>query len=94
MLPSMLEVPTSEWLKKPLLKKQIHDYSPLKVKYKKINKNILYSFSHFDLQINIYTAFTKKKLIKNGKWYLISKINSVELPTVMKKVIKLYIKNI
>ena len=49
--------------------------------------------THFDLKITIYSAKTKKLFIKNCKWYPLNKIDSLELPTLMKKIIKLYFDN-
>lgn len=93
MLPSMLEVPTSEWKSKPILRKNIKNYFPISIKYIMLNKELIYSFSHFDLHIKILYGKTKKKIIKNHKWYLLEKINNLELPTIMKKIIGTYINN-
>ena len=94
LLPLMLEVPTSEWLSKPLNDRDTKKYSPIKIKYSKINKSIKYSFSHFNLNINIFTALTERKLLKNLRWYSTNNINSLGLPTVMKKILKSSLPNI
>ena len=90
MLPSMLEIPTSEWLNAPLSKNEIEKYRPIKIKFKKINKNILYPFSHFFLKVNIYKAVTSKKHIKNGRWFSFEEIKSLGLPTIMKKIYRVF----
>tara|TARA_Y100000590_G_scaffold390859_1_gene467004 strand:- start:916 stop:1416 length:501 start_codon:yes stop_codon:yes gene_type:complete len=94
LLPLMLEVPTSEWLNRPLKNKDTIKYSPIKIKYRKVNKNIIYSFSHFKLNINIFTALTERKLLKNLRWYSTNNINSLGLPTVMKKILRSSLPNI
>ena len=88
MLPTMLEVPNGKWILSSINKKYIDKYKPLKTKFKKLVNNFNYSFSHFDLNIKIYYAKINKEKIKNGSWYPLRKINSIELPTIMKKVIK------
>ena len=92
LLPSMLEVPSSEWLKEPLTKKQIDYYRPIKKNYKRIKGSIIYSFSHFDLKIRIFFTHTNEKSIDNFRWYSIKNIHLLELPTIMKKILKEYIK--
>lgn len=87
MLPMMIEVPTSKWLKKPLNKDQVIAHSPIKINYKKLKKKINYQFSHFILNISILVGNSKRKKIKKSKWYDLKKINKIELPTVMKKII-------
>ena len=59
----------------------------------KINRK-KYSFSHFNLNINIFTALTERKLLKNLRWYSTNNINSLGLPTVMKKILKSSLPNI
>ena len=90
MLQSMVEIPNDLWVenKKDLVKDNL--LKTYNFKLYKINKSIIYSFSHFDLSIVTYFAKIKKKSIKNYKWIRLNKINSSGLPTVMKKIIKLY----
>ena len=59
MLKLMMEIPNDEWVK--YKKNLVRDNIILshKMKFYKLKKNILYSFSHFDLNIEIY--FTKIK---------------------------------
>ena len=92
MLASMLEVPNDDWVeKKNLLKKN--------EVIKKINKHFLkkgflsYSFSHFDLDTEIFFTTINKEKIANGKWLKVSKYSKSQLPTVMKKIIKVALIN-
>ena len=91
MLPSMLEVPTSDWVKRPLTKKQIEEYSPVKLKYKKMNKKIKYQFSHFTLFLDLFISHTKRKKLVNYYWYSIKNFESLKMPTLMKLVIRSYL---
>ena len=87
MLASMLEIPNDEWVdaKKKLKRHDI--YKALSVKYKRIGK-ITYSFSHFDLDIDIYKSKVMKKNYKNFNWIQSNKIDASGMPTVMKEIVK------
>ena len=86
MLPSMLEVPNDGWVINK--KKLVHDKIIIKLKNKMFLKGIVeYSFSHFDLETEVFYILVKKNIFKDQKWLKISNINNVELPTVMKKII-------
>ena len=85
MLPSMLEVPNDLWVtQKKFLKKD-----PLTKKFKKFSRcdSILYSFSHFDLKVDIYLTKQNKVKIKNYEWILFGNIASSGMPTIMKKIV-------
>jgi len=87
MLASMLEVPNDEWVD---AKKQLkrHDiYKDSSAKYKRIGK-ITYSFSHFDLDIDIYKSKVMKKNYKNFNWIQLNKIDTSGMPTIMKEIVK------
>ena len=88
----MMEVPTSEWKKRLLRKSEVKKFSPMQLSYRKVGKPIIYSFSHFRLKIFVFAGFSNRKKLKNGNWYSLKKVNSMELPTVMKKVIFFSIK--
>ncbi len=88
MLASMLEVPNDVWVeKKSLLQKDNL--------VKKIDKNFVrkgdlsYSFSHFDLNTEIFYLDVMKKKFPKQKWLSIYKYSKSQLPTVMKKIIQL-----
>ena len=92
MLPSMMEVPTSEWLKRPPNKTEVKKFSPMQLHYRKVGKPIIYTFTHFRLKIFVLAGFSNRKKLKNGNWYSLKRMNSLELPTVMKKIIFFSIK--
>ena len=90
MLASMLEVPNDNWVTNK--KKLVQD----KIIYKVINKmlfkgSIEYSFSHFDLEIDVFYIMVKKNTFKNHKWLKINNINKAGFPTVMKKIVSIAI---
>ena len=92
MLASMLEVPNDDWVdnKKKLQKNE---------SIEKINKRFLkkgslsYSFSHFDLDAEIFFTFIDKNNISKGKWLKASGYFKSQLPTVMKKIVKVALLN-
>jgi len=87
MLASMLEVPNDEWVDAKKKLKRHDVYKDLSVKYKRIGK-ITYSFSHFDLDIDIYKSKVMKKNYKNFNWIQSNKIDTSGMPTVMKEIVK------
>jgi adenine-specific DNA glycosylase len=87
MLPSMLEIPNDIWVTNK--NKLIRDKIINKIKSKLFLKGIVeYSFSHFDLETEVFFVTVKKNIFKDQKWLKIENINKVELPTVMKKIVK------
>ena len=87
MLASMLEVPNDNWVinKKSL----VQDKIALKIKDKMQSKgSVKYSFSHFDLETEVFFTKVKKNIFTNQKWIKKNNINKIGLPTVMKKIIK------
>ena len=92
MLASMLEVPNDNWeIKKKLLKK---DNLVKKISSRFLRKgSIKYSFSHFDLHSEIYFTYIKKNSFEKSKWLRISSYTKSQLPTVMKKIVRLALDN-
>ena len=91
MLQSMIEIPNDLWTdnKKKLVSDRFINLSSLK--FTKLKKKIIYPFSHFNLNIEVYATKTKKNNFKRYKWVSINKLNKSGLPTVMKKIVNLYL---
>ena len=88
MLQSMIEVPNDPRVlhKKKLIKDNI--IKSFSMKLNQISKKINYSFSHFNLNIEIHYTKIKKIKFKNCKWLSLNKIENSGVPTVMKTVVK------
>ena len=87
MLASMLEVPNDNWVINK--NKLVHDKIIHKIKDKmQLKGSVAYSFSHFDLETEVFFTKIKKNLFTNQKWIKKSNINKTGLPTIMKKIIK------
>ena len=90
MLASMLEVPNDNWVEnKKLLS---HDVIITKLNTKLEHKgSIEYSFSHFDLETDIYYGTIKKNKISKANWIKKISYSKSGLPTVMKKIVEIAI---
>tara|TARA_Y100000590_G_C15649856_1_gene988317 strand:+ start:466 stop:1539 length:1074 start_codon:yes stop_codon:yes gene_type:complete len=91
MLASMLEVPNDIWVKNKSDLKQDKSIKKISKKYFKLSQKIVYSFSHLSLHVEIFSAKIKKKKFIDFRWISLKKIDSIGMPTVMKKIIKVYI---
>ena len=56
----------------------------------KILDELIYSFSHFNLNVEIFYATVKKRKIKNHFWVSLSKVMQSGMPTLMKKIVRIY----
>ena len=88
MLASMLEIPNDKWVidKNKLVYDKIVQNLKKKIQYK---GSIEYSFSHFDLETEVFFLKVNKKKFSNQRWIKKSKLNKSGLPTVMKKIVEL-----
>ena len=90
MLASMLEVPNDEWVEKKSLLRR--DKIAKKIERKLIRKgDFSYSFSHFDLNLEIFYKKIRKIDYPKNKWLNIKQYSNSQLPTVMKKVLEIMI---
>ena len=86
MLASMLEVPNDNWEEKKIRLTKDKFIKKINLKFKK-KGSLLYPFSHFNLSAEIFYAEINKKKFPDQKWLNLSKYNSSQLPTVMKKIV-------
>ena len=87
MLASMFEVPNDPWV---INKNELRsDKIVQKIKKKLLLKGkVKYSFSHFDLHVDVFFGKIIKKNYSNVKWLSKRKISSSGMPTVMKKILE------
>jgi len=87
MLASMLEVPNDKWVENK--KSLMFDDIILNFKKKlKLKGNLKYSFSHFDLETDVFFIKVRKNMFENYKWINKNKVKGSGLPTVMKQIIE------
>ena len=90
MLASMLEVPNDNWVKNK--KFLFHDEIITKLNTKLKHKgSIEYSFSHFDLETEIYIGNIKKNKLSKANWINKNNYSESGLPTLMKKIVEVAI---
>ncbi len=88
MLASMLEVPNDNWVKDK--NSLIADSIVKNLKNKlKLKGSFEYSFSHFDLETEIFYVNIKKAQLSNVNWIKKSTYYKSGLPTVMKKIVEI-----
>ena len=90
MLASMLEVPNDNWVENKKLLSHDQLISKLKTKLKH-KGSIEYSFSHFDLETDIYFGNIKKNKLSQANWIKKTHYSKSGLPTVMKKIVEVAI---
>jgi len=88
MLASMLEVPNDVWVKNKKLLITDHDIQQIKTKLK-FKGSFEYSFSHFDLETEIFYGNIKKAKLSNSNWIKKSTYSNSRMPTVMKKIVEI-----
>ncbi len=87
MLASMLEVPNDDWVKDKKLLTADQMVKSLKTKLKP--KGLFeYSFSHFDLETEIFYGNIKKSELSCANWIKKSTYSNSSMPTVMKKIVE------
>ncbi len=63
------------------------DHAPLDAEWKLVPGLVEHTFTHFHLELEVYTATTRKKLVPGeGAWVPLNEIAGEALPTVMRKV--------
>ncbi len=86
MLASMLEVPNDVWVKNKKLLTTDQDIQKIKTKLQS-KGSFEYSFSHFDLETEIFYGNVKKAKLSKSNWIKKSSYSSSRMPTVMKKIV-------
>ena len=88
MLASMLEVPNDVWVKNKKLLITDQEIKQIKTKLKS-KGSFEYSFSHFDLETEIFYGNVKKAKLSNAFWIKKSTYSNSRMPTVMKKIVEI-----
>ncbi len=88
MLASMLEVPNDSWVKDKNLLTSDDIVKKFKARLK-LKGSFEYSFSHFNLETEIFYGKIKKAQLSNANWIKKSTYFKSGLPTVMKKIVEI-----
>jgi A/G-specific adenine glycosylase len=87
LLGSMMQPPLGPWRKSfPTCGRALKE-SPVLGKWKKLPGLVRHSFTHFQLELEVYVARFTRRPKFDGVWVSPDKLSKVALPTVMKKLI-------
>ncbi|MEE2694368.1 MAG: A/G-specific adenine glycosylase [Pseudomonadota bacterium] len=89
LLGGMTEIISSKWLEQPISPHEIPSHAPISnAKWSPLKAKIQHTFSHFNLELEIYT--TKSTDQPTGTfWCALEDLNSQPFPSLMRKVISL-----
>lgn len=86
LLGGMMEVPSSPWVSGSL-PEDVLDHVPLAADWVKQPGVVRHTFTHFHLELEVFTARTSQKTRADGEWASRDSLGACALPTVMRKVI-------
>ncbi len=89
LLGGMMEVPSTEWRDAAWQQSDAEAAAPVAVRWKILPGIVRHSFTHFDLELQVFVGATpgKKNINTDGVWVAIDALGTQALPTVMKKII-------
>jgi A/G-specific adenine glycosylase len=88
LLASMLEPPLGPWGEKFPSGKTALAQAPFPADWKKRPGLVRHGFTHFELEMEVYTATLTKRPKTKGQWIAADKLRAVALPTVMRKLVE------
>ncbi len=90
LLGGMMEIPTSEWNTKKLKISDVPKNAPVTIDWRSSPINIKHSFTHFDLEIKIYSGSIcmEKAHTLEGYWVFPHQMKNYALPTLFRKIIE------
>ncbi|OJX12283.1 MAG: A/G-specific adenine glycosylase [Caedibacter sp. 37-49] len=90
LLGGMMEIPTSKWSTTKLKMNDVPKNAPIAIDWESSSIEIKHSFTHFDLEIMIYSGniSMEKSQALEGFWVFPHQIGNYALPTLFKKIIE------
>ena len=89
LLGGMMEVPSSEWIQDGILDGgEVLAQAPAKLSWQRQDGLVEHTFTHFHLQLSVFTAQLKGRSKPEGEWVALEDLDQQALPTVMKKIIR------
>jgi A/G-specific adenine glycosylase len=89
LLAAMLQPPLGPWTEEFPSPREALVQAPFRAKWKKLMGSVRHGFTHFELEIEVYTtqvAAHPKLAGQEARW--VSELGNVALPTVMKKIVE------
>ncbi len=100
LLGGMMEVPSTQWVpddgaqaRVQRSRKELLAQAPVKAEWKKRQGEVRHTFTHFHLVLDLYEGTVMQDNTAAGEWVQVAELGNYALPTVMKKVIDLAMKN-
>lgn len=93
LLAGLMELPGSEWLE---TQEAVHNLSPpVTSNWRQVSGTVRHIFTHIDLSLTVYTTQWQNSAppLNDGSWTNLAEIESLALPTLMKKVLGLWQSN-
>jgi A/G-specific adenine glycosylase len=88
LLAAMLEPPQGSWGEKFPGAKAALSQAPFAADWKKRPGVVRHGFTHFELEIEVYTVALSKRPKTKGNWIAAENLPDVALPTVMRKIVE------
>ena len=90
LLGGMLEVPGTDWLEKVLGPDGLKREAPVKGDFKKSKAVVTHTFTHFHLELTVFTGTTDARRVRGGEWVWVAgnELEEAGLPTVFAKVVR------
>ncbi|HEY4078115.1 MAG TPA: A/G-specific adenine glycosylase [Rhizomicrobium sp.] len=88
LLASMLEPPLGPWEEKFPTAPNALKQAPFAANWKKRPGIVRHGFTHFELEIEVYTTAVTKRPKTPGEWIPRERLGAVALPTVMRKLVE------
>ena len=100
LLGGMMEVPSTQWVPDDVeqaraqrSREAMLAQAPAKAEWKKRQGEVRHTFTHFHLVLDLYEGTVTRDDTAAGEWVQVAELGNYALPTVMKKVIDLAMKN-
>ncbi|MFM7346652.1 MAG: A/G-specific adenine glycosylase [Tagaea sp.] len=87
LLGGMFEVPSSEWKTGAPDESEARRAAPVAIPWRKARGEVRHGFTHFELAFEVWIGRTKARDLRGGRWVGLDDLDSVALPTLMRKTI-------
>ncbi len=88
LLGGMVEIPSTDWRSTPWPEADAADIARPHVKWHPRAGLVTHTFTHFHLQISVWTGETDGNTNADGFWCLPDRFSELALPTLMKKIVR------
>lgn len=86
LLGGMMEFPSTIWKEGSWTGEDVMKAAPIKVDWQILSGEVRHTFTHFHLELTVFTGESDDEMAPEGVWCAIDQLGEHALPTVMKKV--------